>query len=274
MLISSLTAAGTIREHNQDAVHLDRKNRLGLLADGKGADGSSAARLLLQLLATSLLENSFLFSAEEGQERLAEFAAAALAETNAEYPAGIDGFAAIWIHRGKANLLWHGNCLIAANKKFTGKPHLTMPAIKSTSLDFCLDDHFIMVSEGISAALQDNYLKNLLEDLQHRFSPEKLQFFWNEAAIRYDGDDRTIVAIRLEESDLSAGQPKEIVLFTDFDRQFSIPLWLPAGISAFFSILGLFVARKMYKLLSPHFPQLKDGFKLLAAMKPQRQKNK
>lgn len=273
MLISSLTAAGSIREQNQDAAHLDRKNRLALLADGKGPDGNAAARCLLQHFASGLLENAFLFSAEEGQQRLVEFAAEAFAKVEAEYPASIDGFAAVWGHRGLINLLWQGKCLIAANRKFIGKPHLSVPGLKCASMSIEASDHFIMVSEGISAALNDNYLQNLLEDLQHRFSPERLQFFWNEAATRYDGDDRTIVAVRLEKGDISAGQPKEIVLFTDFDRQFSIPLWLPAAISAFFSMLGLFVARKMYKLLSPHFPQLKDGFKLLAALKPQRQKN-
>lgn len=278
MLISWLTEAGSIREHNQDAVYFDSKRHLALLADGKGPDGSIAARYMLQHWSAGLLENAFFFSDEEGQRRLAEFAIEALAQTETEYPSSIDGFAAIWIHRGKVNLLWHGNCLIAGNRKFTGIPHLTMPAIKSVSLDFCQNNHFFMFSEGIKVALQNNYLKNLFEDLKHRFSFDKLQFFWNEAALSYDGDDRTIVAIQLEKSDQSVGEAKEMVLFTDFDRQFSIPLWLPLAISMFFSMLGLFAATKIYKLLNSDFPQLKNVLKLHAALRPlrrkMRQKNK
>lgn len=259
MLVSSLTAAGTIREQNQDSILLNRDARLVLLADGTGPEGSNAARSLLQKISAELLANAHVYAGEEACRRLVE----AFKQMQPDFHEAIAGFAGFWVHRGQVATVWQGSCRVLANQNFIGTPDQEDESLKSAIFNAGESDRYILFSEGVDAALKDNYLHNLLNDLRQTFSSERLQFFWNETAVRYDGDDRSIVSVCLEKSDLSAGNPKELVLFTDFDRQFAIPLWLPASISALLSLIGLFLAKKVFTRLRSLQPQLKEKAALL-----------
>lgn len=260
MLVSSLTAAGTIREQNQDCILLNRDARLVLLADGTGPDGSNAASSVLQKVSAEILENAHVYAGgEEACRRMVE----AFKKIQPGLHGAVAGFAGVWIHRGKVAVVWQGSCRALANHNFIGTPDQDDESLKSAIFNAGESDRYILLSEGVEAALKDNYLHNLLSDLRVNFSGERLQFFWNETAVRYDGDDRSIVSICLEKSDLCAGNPKELVLFTDFDRQFAIPLWLPASISALLSLIGLFLAKKVFTRLRSLQPQLKEKAALL-----------
>jgi hypothetical protein len=81
------------------------------------------------------------------------------------------------------------------------------------------------------------------------FDKDKLQFFWNEAGSFYDGDDRSMALICLQKSDETLGNPKEIELFTDFDRQFSIPLWAPIAAGTGLGAFALYLGKKAYNKL-------------------------
>lgn len=266
MQVSSLTAAGTIREQNQDSIFINKEARLVLLADGTGPDGQQSTREVLPQIATEIIAHAHVFSGTEAPERLARALIFAEQAVEEHFPRSIAGIAALWVHRGQIALAWKGSCRIFTGHSFVGTPHPADPQLKTTSLKVCGNERLILLSEGIVAALRDNYLQNLLNDVLKKHTPEKLQFFWNEAAVRYDGDDRSIVSLCLDKSDLTAGNPKELVLFSDFDWQFSFPLWLPAALSAFLSLVGLFVARKAYNLVKPHFPQLRGGLGQLARL--------
>lgn len=257
MLVFTRSEAGTIRELNQDALLVNKAARLVAIADGTGPEGVAAAPALLEIFAGHLCENAHVFSTEEAPERLAASLAFARARISATMPDSIAGFAAIWIHREQAALAWHGSCRAGTRPTPHGIPAQSDRGIKTATLPTRMAARFFLVSEGLAGTFSDNYRKNLLDDLLADFSPDKLDFFWSEANRIYDGDDRSLIFLELDKTDLTAGNPKEIELFTDFDRQFSIPLWAPASLAAAMALFAAFMARKLYLVYQSISQQLR-----------------
>ncbi|MFZ5952939.1 MAG: hypothetical protein ACOYXC_19705 [Candidatus Rifleibacteriota bacterium] len=255
----SQTAAGSIRDHNQDFWLINEKAGLAMVADGTGPDGARAAAELLNLASALLLENAHVFSAEEAPQKLAEAFAETQKRNGAHLTESIKGFAAIWLHRQQISLVWSGSCRVESAARFCGKIADRIPEIRLVSLPVQPGSAFMLSSEGVVMALNNQYFSGLAHDLCLKPGSEKFEFFWKELARDYDGDDRTLLLIDIEEADRKLGCPKEIELFTDFDRQFSIPLWLPASLGAIFSVTGLWLLRKIYFTLkeNPVFIQLK-----------------
>ncbi|GEM_PF-1282084 len=253
------TATGAIRDHNQDFWLINERGGLAMIADGTGPEGALAAKELLQLSSDLVLENAHVFSAEEAPQKLAEAFADTQKRNGAHLIDSIKGFAALWIHRQQISLVWSGSCRVESAARFCGKIADRIPNIRLVSLPVEPSAAFMLSSEGVALALKNQYFAGLTHDLCREPVGEKLEFFWSELERDYDGDDRTMLLIEIESTDRSLGCPKELELFTDFDRQFSIPLWLPASLGAIFSMTGLWLLRKVYLSLKENsiFAQLK-----------------
>ncbi|MEW6708577.1 MAG: hypothetical protein AB1403_02050 [Candidatus Riflebacteria bacterium] len=259
MKCQSQTATGSIRDHNQDFWLINEKAGLAMISDGTGPEGARAAKELLKLASGLLLENAHVFSAEEAPQKLAEAFAEAQKRNGTHLTESIKGFAALWLHRQQISLVWSGSCRVESAARFCGKIADRIPEIRLVSLPIQPGAAFMLSSEGVALALTNQYFAGIVHDLCREPVGEKLDFFWSELARDYDGDDRTMLLIEVESTDRNLGCPKEFELFTDFDRQFSIPLWLPASLGAIFSMTGLWLLRKAYLSLkeNPLFAQLK-----------------
>ncbi|GAB4269167.1 MAG: hypothetical protein Kow0029_05040 [Candidatus Rifleibacteriota bacterium] len=258
MICSSLTAPGTIRERNQDYLLVAEEMGMAVLADGVGPNGEKSAELLARTFSSAIREFAHLYSADEALTRLCREFSSALENIYQTYPASIEGFASLWVHRGKISLLRFGKSRILCNSPLSEQKSSEYPDIFATSMKCRERLNFLLISEGIAAGLTDKYLDNLSKEVMLNPTGENLQLFWNEAAIRYDGDDRSMIAISIEKADASIGEPHELVLCTDLDRQYSIPLWIPASIMSGLGIVSLFVAKKVFsvvKTLRRHFPR-------------------
>jgi hypothetical protein len=249
MLTSKKTAAGTIRDKNQDFVLIDVSAGFAMVVDGTGPNGSGAARLLAQRILESLRANSHVFSGSEASDRLGRTICEEGESISALYPFSIAGFAAIWIHRGQVALAQSGKSSIISNLKPAFKKGKETPGISTASLPATAEAKFILSSEGLNFAYKNDYLKNIIETVLADFKPEQIQFFWNEAEKIYDGDDRSMVTIQIQSADLDLGVPHEIELFTDVDRQFAIPLWLPASFLGGFGLFALYMAKKVFGII-------------------------
>lgn len=249
MLSSHKTAAGTIREKNQDFVLIDESAGFAIIVDGTGPNGSGAARLLAQRTLESLRANSHVYSGAEAANRLARTICEEGTGVAALYASCIAGFAAIWVHRKQIALAISGKCIISSNLKPAFKSYKENPGISVASMPAQAETAFILSSEGLNFAYKNDYLKNIIETVLADFKPEQIQFFWNEAEKIYDGDDRSMVTIQIQSADLDLGVPHEIELFTDVDRQFAIPLWLPASFLGGFGLFALYMAKKVFGII-------------------------
>jgi serine/threonine protein phosphatase PrpC len=245
----SLCATGTIRERNQDSLLIDSSLGLAIIVDGTGPNGAQAAQRVAAQVINFIKENAHVFSAQEAVERLSTTICRTAEAIEQEFPQSIAGTAALWIHREQVALSWAGTCKIAANSKLVPAKSRANARVFELSQPAAANDCYILLSEGLSSVFTNNYLNELAHELLGDFDKDKLQFFWNEAGSFYDGDDRSMALICLQKSDETLGNPKEIELFTDFDRQFSIPLWAPIAAGTGLGAFALYLGKKAYNKL-------------------------
>lgn len=248
MLTNSFTAPGTIREKNQDYIQIDSDLRLVLIVDGKGTNGLEAAKLMSELVSSDIRANSHVYTAEEANDRLIRSICESGKTISETMPNSIAGFASLWLHRGIAALAWSGKCRIETAATLTANVSQEHSNIFHATLESKPNMTFLLASEGLNFAFSNNFLNNLVKELLTNFSQETLRMFWSQSRDVYDGDDRSLVLISLDPSDLKAGIPKEVELFSEIDRQFTIPLWLPASIFSALGVAGLLVLRKIFLL--------------------------
>ena len=77
-----------------------------------------------------------------------------------------------------------------------------------------------------------------------REDPEKyFMGLFNRASLRYDGDDRSLLLAQLVPRDLVSRLPEDLVISVDFDRKFTVPVWVPllTSLIAFLGMLGAYL---------------------------------
>jgi hypothetical protein len=260
MFSSSQTAAGSIRECNQDAILVDKNFRFAVIIDGKGINGTQASDMLANVILLRLKENSYLFSAFEVKKRILQVLEQSVEEIEEKYPGSFAGMALVWVHAGVVGMVQAGRCRIMASapsvfETIVGKEDYSYAEHLAEA-----NNHYLLTSEGFAFSFSEKKLKNLIKDFILNFSKEKLQNFWTEAADIYDGDDRSLVFLTLDKADLDVGKKREIELFTDIDRQFSFPVWLPVSIVGALGIFGLFVSRKLLAIFKNIVPSNRFNF--------------
>ena len=260
MFSSSQTAAGSIRECNQDAILVDKNFRFAVIVDGKGFNGTEASNSLANNLLLRLKENSYLFSSSEVKNRILQVLDQCIEELKEKYGNFFAGIALVWIHDGIVGMLYSGRCKVTSSKKGVFQEVDGREGIYYFEHVAAENNHYIMTSEGFSFSFNDQKLQKYISGFLQDFSKEKLQNFWIEAANVYDGDDRSLVFLTLDKSDLDAGKKREIELFTDIDRQFSFPVWLPVSIVGAFGVVGLFISRKLLTIFKNIVPSNRFNF--------------
>jgi serine/threonine protein phosphatase PrpC len=239
MLTDLHNGTGTIREKNQDSYAFINEAGLAMVVDGSGPEGSVASELVLKKALKYIKENAHVFSESEAPFRLCEAVYKACFEIEQRSADSIAGTAALWIHRGQVSLCYSGTCSIIADKKLAPVRSKEFQDFFRLSLPVKTDATFALLSEGLTRALDEQYIKELLYDLLRKYDQNKLERFWLETEEFYNGDDRTLILARLEEADKNLGVCREIVLSTEIDREFSIPLWtLPAGAGLLAIVVG------------------------------------
>ncbi|MGM0598888.1 MAG: hypothetical protein ACQETH_03615 [Candidatus Rifleibacteriota bacterium] len=254
MISSSLTAAGSIRECNQDAVLVDRNFRFAVIVDGKGINGSQAAHLLANDILLKLKEDSYLYSAAEVKKRIFEVFRQSTEELEAKYAGSVAGTVFVWVHAGVVAMLYSGRCRVTSSAT-----DVFQKVEGNEGLFYCehsadVNKHYLLTSEGFAFSFAEEKLKRLVKCFMQDFSREKLQNYWAEAANIYDGDDRSLIFLTLDKTDIDAGKKRELELFTDIDRQFSFPVWLPLGLAGAMGVLGLFISRTFITILKKIVP--------------------
>jgi hypothetical protein len=73
------------------------------------------------------------------------------------------------------------------------------------------------------------------------------------AAGLYDGDDRSIVLIKIDPADLKAGEARELELIEHYNRQISFPIWLPLSLAGLLAAAGAFAWKKLQWFLRNRF---------------------
>jgi serine/threonine protein phosphatase PrpC len=254
MITASVSHAGTIREDNQDYLLVDRKLCLAVLADGSGADGRVAAENIANAVLARINEIGPITSGHENAYRLNE--AIELAVKNADQNgvmASSLSIAVLWANRGVLAAVARGSCALASaaeNWSLKKNSEFSLPVQPGQS--------FILCSEGIAAAAPVEKLRAFAGAIEEKGPPDlldlqqQLETLSTDLAQNYDGDDRSVVMVFLENSDISAGQPHEIELFEHYNKEYTIPLWAPIAAAAGAAASTFFALYKLRK----HLPRI------------------
>lgn len=251
MIIATCSQAGTIRDHNQDVILVDAKLRLAIITDGNGPQGKAAAELAAKAIWARINEIAPVTSGPESEHRLqeaielaAQSCAAELSMTSVAEPA------AIWVNRGVVAGVASGHCAIA-----TDIDEWKMLMSRSFSFPVQAGKNYLLCSEGITAIyrkaekLPVNYKLGNRSESSESNEQAQLEAFAQQAAATYDGDDRSAILIRLDKSDITAGEPHEIELFENYNKEYNFPLWAPLAAAVGIAASSLFAAFKLKKYL-------------------------
>lgn len=252
MISATCSLAGTIRDQNQDFITVDEKLRLAVIADGNGPQGAAIAELTTKAICSRLSEIAPVTSGPETGYRLQEAVELAISSCAAEFdPASSVAHAVIWINRGVVAAIAAGHCAIA-----TSNDNWQMQMNKYWEFPVQASQDYMLCSEGITTIyrkapeLPVNPDSNNHCEESHTSVQELLEAFTRRAAATYDGDDRSAILIRLDKSDITAGEPHEIELFENYSKEYHFPLWAPIATVAGIAASGLFAAFKFKKYWS------------------------
>ncbi len=248
MLTSQTAFCGSIRESYQDQVLIDHDLKLVIIADGKGSDGLLAAEKASEAFRSYLHETAPVTSEHEGLLRLQQGLekATALFSDSPDLSSHAQ-IAAIWLHRGMLNMISQRPCRILHREQ--NSQNWAMLDDGAISVPLLAQQSILMTSEGLGNIIDK---PEIMQALQQNDSSQD-EFLGNIDELAngiYDGDDRTMVLIKTEKSDLKAGIPREIELFEHVNRQFSIPVWAPISLMAGLAVASLALAAKAKRWLS------------------------
>ncbi|NCB38948.1 MAG: hypothetical protein EOM80_09270 [Erysipelotrichia bacterium] len=217
--------AGTIREQNQDFVLVDEKLRLTLVVDGNGPAGTAVAKQAAERIRGRVSEVAAVTGANESLYRLQEAVDGAAVFCKTIEPLSSFSLAALWFNRGVVSIIASGRCTAISTD--TDLHILRQSAI---SAPIKPEQNYLLCSEGFTPVLDD---KTMQEFLRQNLVEESLPEAFNlQAAAVYDGDDRSAVLVCLEPADLRVGEPREIVLFEHYDKEYSFPVWALLSVCA------------------------------------------
>lgn len=245
MLAQSFSHTGSIRDDNQDYLLLDSDLRLAIIADGHGIAGKTLAEYTANAIRQRLREIAPVTGGDENRHRLHE--AYDLAIAAAPPGPAVDGhcdIAAVWINRGIAAVFATGTCrLLSAlpQQNWLEQREFALPVTAGTTL--------LLVSEGAAAALSSQQLQPALNSILSAPEAESFSAFEQQTTAVYDGDDCSVILLRLDQTDLTAGIPHEIELFEHYNREYSCKLWLPLSLAAGAGLATLAAARKLKPLI-------------------------
>lgn len=244
MQVVSHLATGTIREQLQDCFLIDQTLRLSIVADGNGPNGLVAARSAAESVMNRIREIAPVTGADENEYRINE--ALQLATENAEKSQTKIDLAIIYINRGIITAVASGNCAVLAQKPENNSCSLITE--RSESWPIHNNQRILLCTEGLSKLLNHQEINQII-NIPDQTGSALIESLANQANAIYDGDDRCILIIDTDQSDLKAGEPKEIELFENYNREFTFPLWAPLALGAGLSAAALLVSRRLNRWL-------------------------
>lgn len=247
MIVASISRPGSIRETNQDCILHDPALRLLIVADGNGQEGLQAAIFTANAIRNRIGEIAAVTAAAENEHRLGE--AISMARKSSPANSTNVSVAAAWVNRGIIAAAAEGRCALAVS---SAPEEIRMNLILSEPVN--AGRQYFICSEGFATAITAGKLQLFTENMEPAAATlqENLETFAGRLAEIYDGDDRSAILFMLEKSDLTAGEPRELELFSHYDRQFSIPVWAPIAAIAGAFVSGLYTLFRLRKYL----PQL------------------
>lgn len=240
MQVVSHLATGTIREQLQDCFLIDQPLRLAIVADGNGPNGLIAARSAAEQLTNRIREIAPVTSADESEYRINE-ALQLVRESTPEPQSKVD-LAVVYINRGTITAAASGNCAVLIQK--SRNESCSLVTSRSESLPVQENQRIILCSEGLGKLLNHEAI-NVTLNTPGQAGTNLIEALASKSDAIYDGDDRCILIIDTDLSDLKAGEPKELELFENYNREFTFPLWAPLAIGASLSAAALLVSRKL-----------------------------
>lgn len=257
MKIAAFSHEGSIREQNQDVLLIDEKLHLAIMVDGSGPQGREAAEQAARAIWLRISDIAHVTSAGESVARLNEAIESAVLTVSDRFGAATTvSPAAIWVNRGIVSAVVRGHCAMA-----TGNDGWQPNSGQTGSWPVQSGQRFALMSEGIATLCRDaRYLSSsfpanagTVDDDETADDENRLSEFARQTAELYDGDDRTMIMIRIEKSDLTAGEMHELELFEHYNKEYSFPVWAPLAAAAGIAASGLFAAFKLRKFL-PKLP--------------------
>ena len=261
MIIWRESVPGTIREENQDLLHLNEDLGILILADGYGPQGAELARQGAIALERTLLRGI----GHTLPHRAAGVLTAAFADAQAHIreqrssaphrSSSGSHFGVVWVVEGHVLLAATGPVGILGafgdeavhqlhprhlptlaalqNGQVTSLPAPEAPVVEPEILGpfpAPAGSWVLMMSEGL---LMSQSMEDVMEiapalPREPEMGPKAL---FLRASQRYDGDDRTLLFAQLVPRDLISRIPEDIVASVDFDRRFSVPMWVPLLLS-------------------------------------------
>ncbi|OIP31622.1 hypothetical protein AUK22_00910 [bacterium CG2_30_54_10] len=268
MLVWQKTAAGSIREENQDTVIVREDEGVLLLLDGRGSGGRELSQAIAPDLERSLVRLPHYGRSHEASERLREIFKSAervLQERQVTQPglasSGVDVSAAVLVE-GQLLLASTGTCGILAKigKQLHGIEPQGLPALSDItktegfersaegferSMEHCplgepvihgpipvtVGDWVMLFSEGLLVSQPIEEVGRVSDYISEE-PDDSVEALFIRASNRYDGDDRSMILARFLPRDLQRRFPPDTVISTDLDRKFTLPLWQPLALAA------------------------------------------
>lgn len=211
---------------------VDEKLRLTLVVDGNGPAGTAVAKQAAERIRGRVAEVAAVTGANEGLYRLQEAVDEAAVFCKTIEPLSSFSLAALWFNRGVVSIIASGRCTAISTD--TDLHILRQSAISAAIQP---EQNYLLCSEGFTPVLDDKTMQeflrqNLVLPLVNLVEESLPEAFNLQAAAVYDGDDRSAVLVCLEPTDLRVGEPREIVLFEHYDKEYSFPVWALLSVCA------------------------------------------